>query len=527
VASSDQQTAAYGAEPTHRAPVTLISVLRRRWLIVVLSALLAGGAAAAFGIASRDSYESTAKLLFSQTIGPEFTALGLPPTAPDADNLAQNNVATVDSRRVAEATSDELRRQGVDLSAAEVDEDVAVSAAKDTDVVDIVATASDPEEAALLANTYAETAAGIIAADNRALARRALAVVRRQLEDLSRRDLRGPVGRNRREDAARLKTLIAVGTGPRIIQEGFVPEDKAGSPVQTTVLGVLFGLLLGVGLALLREQADRRLRHAEDISLAFDAPVLTTVPRSRKLKKRVPFAKLPANVSEAFRMLQMNLRFTPGKPVRSVLVTSARNREGKTTVAWNLACAASSAGLSVTLVEADLRRPVIAERYRLEPRPGLSEVLQGKLPAVEALQEVQTLAGEPGSNGRLRPLSVLVAGAPPADPWALLQSPAIVGVLAQVSADLVVIDTPPIPHVADAISLLGRVDGVLICASVNSTRGPDAGRLRDQLEALDARVLGVVANGGSAATGYAYGPSVTSARRPPAREPEPPAARRL
>ena len=73
--------------------------------------------------------------------------------------------------------------------------------------------------------------------------------------------------------------------------------------------------------------------------------------------------------------------------------------------------------------------------------------------------------------------------------------------------DLVVVDTPPIPHVADAISLLRHVDGVLVTASVNSTRGPDASRLRDQLQALDARVLGVVANGGSALSGYALRPT--------------------
>ena len=205
-----------------------------------------------------------------------------------------------------------------------------------------------------------------------------------------------------------------------------MPDEKAGSPVQTIVLGVLFGLLLGVGLALLREQSDRKLHHAEEVADAFAAPVLTTVPRNRKLKKHLPFAELPANVSEAFRMLQMNLRFTPGAPVRSVLVTSSRNGEGKTTVAWNLACAAASAGLSVTFVEADLRRPVIAERYGLDPRPGLSEVLEGHVDVSEALQRVPTLAGEPGSNGHLRPVNVLVAGEPPADPWALMQSPRMV-----------------------------------------------------------------------------------------------------
>jgi polysaccharide biosynthesis transport protein len=77
--------------------------------------------------------------------------------------------------------------------------------------------------------------------------------------------------------------------------------------------------------------------------------------------------------------------------------------------------------------------------------------------------------------------------------------------------DIVVIDTPPIPHVADAISLLRHVDGVLVTASVNSTRGPEASRLRDQLQALDANVLGVVANGGSALSGYAAYARATAA----------------
>ncbi len=136
------------------------------------------------------------------------------------------------------------------------------------------------------------------------------------------------------------------------------------------MLGALFGLLLGVGLALVREQSDRKLRRTEQVTAAFDAPVLTTVPRSRALKRHKPFADLPPQVAEAFRMLQMNLRFARDEPVRSVLVTSARTGEGKTTVSWNLAAAAASGGLSVALVEADLRRPSLAERYGLEHAPG-------------------------------------------------------------------------------------------------------------------------------------------------------------
>ena len=153
-----------------------------------------------------------------------------------------------------------------------------------------------------------------------------------------------------------------------IIQRGFVPASESNNPIQTVVLGVLFGLLLGVGLALVREQSDRKLRRTEQVTAAFDAPVLTTVPRSRALKRHKPFADLPPQVAEAFRMLQMNLRFARDEPVRSVLVTSARTGEGKTTISWNLAAAAASGGLSVALVEADLRRPSLAEPLR--PRAG-------------------------------------------------------------------------------------------------------------------------------------------------------------
>ena len=102
---------------------------------------------------------------------------------------------------------------------------------------------------------------------------------------------------------------------------------------------------------------------------------------------------------------------------------------------------------------------------------------------------------------------MLTAGTPSGDSWVLMQSGVMdrmLEILAQRN-DLVVLDTPPIPYVADAVALL-RVDGVIITASVSSTKGPEAARLRDQLETFDTRILGVVANGGSAVGGYAYSP---------------------
>jgi succinoglycan biosynthesis transport protein ExoP len=524
VAPLDHATS-YGLEPQTREHPSLLSVLRRRALIIVGVTILAGVAAGAFAYATRDTYESTAKLLFRQTLGNELNALGLLPGLQDADHLAQSAVEVVDSRRVAGATAAELRQRGVDMSTDAVVSDVTVSDKTNSDVVEVVGKGSSARRAALLTEAYSTNAARLADRDQREIAARALDNLNQQLNELPRREREAAIGASARlrSRIEKMRVLAEVGNGtPQIIQPAYVPTSKAGNPIQTILLGLLFGLVLGVGLALLREQADRRLHRAEDVSTAFVAPVLTTVPRNRALKRHVPFGDLPPEIAEAFRMLQMNLRFGQSGSIRSVLVTSARAREGKTTVAWNLASATASSGLSVALVEADMRRPSLAAHYGLESEPGLSEVVRGQASIAEAVQAVLPQPSDARVNGHPRPLHVLVAGQPPSDPWALMQSAAMVRVLETLRRDhdFVVIDTPPIPHVADAISLLRRVDGVIVTASVNSTRGPEAERLRDQLQALDARILGVVANGGSSATGYAAYPAAppSASARPGAAE---------
>jgi capsular exopolysaccharide synthesis family protein len=484
----------------------LLGVLRRRAWIIVLVTLMAGGAAAALAYATRNTYDSTSKLLFRQSIGAELNAVNLLPGTYDADNLALDNVEVVGSRRVADATAARLRALGEDTTGKDVADNVTVELAKNSDVVDITAKDTDRDEAARLATIYAEEASRIANRDEQAAAQRVLDNLEQQYNQLPADQQDAPRGRKLQEHIQRVTTVADVGIGsPRVIQEGVLPTSRAGNPVETILLGVLFGLLLGGGLALVREQSDRKLRRTEQVTAAFDAPVLTTVPRARALKRHKPFVDLPPQIAEAFRMLQMNLRFARDEPVRTVLLTSARTGEGKTTIAWNLAAAAASGGLSVALVEADLRRPSLADRYDLEQAPGLAEALQGEVSISAAMQTILPIPGNANPVGHPRALHVIVAGQPAPNPWALMQSSVMVRVLEVLRKDhdLVVIDTPPLPHVADAISLLRHVDGVLVVASVNSTRGPEAIRLRDQLQGLDANVLGVVANGGSALSGYA------------------------
>jgi capsular exopolysaccharide synthesis family protein len=503
--ASTENSTQYGLEPATREHVSLLGVLRRRAWIIVLVTLLAGGAAAAFAYATRNTYDSTAKLLFRQSIGAELNALGLLPGTYDSDNLALDNVEVVGSRHVADATAQRLKALGEDVDGEDVADDVTVKLAKNSDVVDVTAKATDRRDAARLATIYAEEASKIANESEQQQAARVLDNLQRQYDALPEVQKDLPRGRKLQEHIQRTTTIADVGVGsPRIIQSGVLPTSRSGNPIETILLGVLFGMLLGGGLALVREQSDRKLRRTGQVTAAFEAPVLTTVPRSRALKRNKPFPDLPPQIAEAFRMLQMNLRFARDEPVRSVLVTSARTGEGKTTVAWNLAAAAASGGLSVALVEADLRRPSLASRYDLEAAPGLAEALQGEVSISAATQTIQPMPGTANPVGHPRPLDVIVAGQPAPNPWALMQSSVMVRLLdvLRKDHDIVVIDTPPIPHVADAISLVRHVDGVLVTASVNSTRGPEASRLRDQLQGLDANVLGVVANGGSALSGY-------------------------
>jgi len=506
--ASQEYPSGYDVAPGTPDRPSLLSILRRRALIVLAVPILAGGAAAAFAFTTERDYESTAKVLFRQTVGAELNGVGFLPNTPDADNLANSNVELVASRSVAAATSRALVPQGDDLSVQEVVDNVSVSTKKDSDVVDVVASSSSAEGAQRLADVYARQAIDLAARRQQARAERALKVTEQTLAETP--PATAKYSQELRADIARLRVLADGGAGsPQLIQPGFVPDSRSSSPVRLILLAVLFGIVLGVGLALLREQADRRLHRTEDLSAAFDARVLTTVPRHRALKRRVPFDDLPPDVAEAFRMLFVNLRYAPGDRPRTILVTSSHSEDGKTTVAWYLASAAAAGGLSVALVEADMRRPRIAERYGLRPGPGLAEVLGGTASVADALQGIPPTEDGDEMDAAANRLQTLVAGTPSVDSWVLMQSGVMDRALKilQQRHDLVVVDTPPIPYVADAVSLLQSVDGVVVVASMSSTKGPEAARLRDQLATFEAPVLGVVANRGSAARGYSYGPT--------------------
>ena len=183
---------------------------------------------------------------------------------------------------------------------------------------------------------------------------------------LSPADQQSSEGQSLQRQISRLSTLEALQTGnAELVQRATAPASPSSpKTVRNTVLGWILGLLLGVGLAVLLERLDRRLRQPKDFEETFGLPVLTEVPESKSLARSDNgMGELLATEGGAFQMLRARLRyFNVDRDIHSVLVTSAAPGEGKTTVAWNLAASAASAGSRTILLEADFHQPSVAGR---------------------------------------------------------------------------------------------------------------------------------------------------------------------
>jgi succinoglycan biosynthesis transport protein ExoP len=189
-----------------------------------------------------------------------------------------------------------------------------------------------------------------------------------------------------------------------------------------------------------------------------------------------------------------SLSLTEGsRPSQSVLVTSARPEEGKTTVAVCLALRMAAMGKQTLVVDADLRRPMVHSLLRIDNSAGIMDVVAGDLAAVKAIREVDASGG---TNGRSSTLSVLTSGRPPRDATAVLQKPSFMQVLRDLGTgyDAVVIDCPPVLSVSDSLWLVRHVDGVVLVLNTGRTTERDTRRAKQRIEDAGGRVLGAVLN---------------------------------
>ncbi len=283
-------------------------------------------------------------------------------------------------------------------------------------------------------------------------------------------------------------------------------DEKPVKPQKVRILAMalVLGLMLGGGLALLRDWMDQRLRSSEEIAALLGIPVLGTIPHGRGRKKPAEVGqqvhKNPqSQTAEAFRTLRTAVYFgNPGGRSKSILVTSPTPGDGKSTTVSNLAISMAQAGERVLILDADFRKPMQHKIFNLSNEEGLSNAIvnRGKL------NEVVIPTG-------IEQLNVVPCGSIPPNPAELINSSRFAEIIKEFceSFDHVIIDAPPVMPVADA-RILGTVTDItlLVLRAEKSTR-KSAEQARDGLISVDANLLGTVINDirrGGGKYGYSY-----------------------
>jgi capsular exopolysaccharide synthesis family protein len=284
-------------------------------------------------------------------------------------------------------------------------------------------------------------------------------------------------------------------------------QPSSTGPKKLAMIGLFFGMLGGLTLALLLEKMDTRLRDAHEIQEILGLPSLAMIPQSHWKNKandlewvvgpellrdpRSPF-------SESFRALRTSMRLsTTSRESKVIAVTSCQPGEGKSTVAMNMAAVLAQSGKKVALVDTDMRRPSVYKRLRLEGGKGLSEVLTGYYPLDEVVQTHETLAT----------LDVIPSGTVPPLPADLLASDQMTEVVRQLRAryDYVIFDTPPVLSVTDPAIVAAQADGMVLVIRQGYCTRRMLSRAADILGELDVKVYGFVFNGVDASLPEYYG----------------------
>ncbi len=475
-----------------------LGLLRRRFLIILVAVAAGAGVAYVISQSRSDEYSATAKLLLRKLASPTLEEFSppLPTTAADRESLVVSGPVLERAQRTLTARVGSARAQ-------ELIAGVSSSAGQESDVVDIESKATTANGAALAANAVAEANVEERRSASLAKIRRARASVQRQrasagsLDPTQRAVALGQI--ESRLQLLRQSEAVADGQAD-VVQRATAPSAPSSpKPTRDALIGGFAGLLIGLALALVREQMDRRVRHSKELEEAFGLPVLATLAQSRSLSKRdgLALSSLPPAEAEAFQMLRANLHYLDSDTeLRSVVVTSAGIGDGKSTVALNLAKADAAVGRRVLLIEADIRRPSLAAALGLEVSVGLAAYLADRdLKLGEVTHKVPVAQR---TNGRDVPLTmdVLVAGGVPSNPSELIASERMRELIreAEKSYDLVVIDTSPAGLVADAIPVMNEASAVVVVGRVGKVTSTEAGRLREQLKRIDAPAFGLVAN---------------------------------
>jgi capsular exopolysaccharide synthesis family protein len=510
-------------------------VARRRWIIILLAVAL-GLASMGWAFTKEDRYRASAELLL---LAPNAVEADAQSISDDPDRAIANEIEIFGSEEMQQNVTEML---GDDFPS------VSASPQGDNDVIVLTSESTDPEAAAESVNAYArayerlrrqrtvealrDELAGI--QHNKQAKQDQLATLLRPLNALDTQIAATPPGperdalvaqRQTREDGIaniRDSTLSAISDfntqiaeiqramqnpsgGVDVLNEATTPKEPFyPQPKKDLLVGLVVGLLVGIAAAFIWEQLDDAVRGRADADRATGGlPVVGLVPRVAGWRNRADSLLVTrddprSSAAESYRSLVTSLEFLTGQGTGHVILfTSPGASEGKTTTVANVGMAFAEAGHRTVIVDADLRRPRLHSFFELSGAVGLSTVLVGK---VDIATSVQTVQGD-------HPLDVVVAGPVAPNPAELLRSDITETALQKLrdAYDVVIIDSPPVLPVADALVLSRHADTTILLASADNTGRRRLASAVEALRQVDAPLQGIVLNGVAEGEGYEYG----------------------
>jgi non-specific protein-tyrosine kinase len=505
-------------QETTRSELWRYIAIVRKWAWLIIAATVLGTLAGFIGSKLQTPiYQSSTTLLINEApstrSGVDYNSLLA------SERLARTYVQLMTERMVLEEVIPRLKNR---TTVGWLKGNIAVSVVRDTQLMQVTVEHPSPEDAADIANTLAMVFAEKVremqatryqdSKDNLAaqvtVLDQQIQQTRAQLEALSaepaqvdgRARLEAQLAQYQQSYATLLQTYEQIRFAEAQTSSNVTQVELAvpgGSPIRprtgsNTLLAAVVGLMLALGAAFLIEMMDDTLKHAPQLAQAANLPVLGFIPYFEMDEDgpRAPIvaAQPRSPIAERFRALRTSIQYASvDKPLRTLLVTSPAPADGKTTVAANLAVAVAQGSHRVSLVDADLRRPSLHKAAGVPNAGGMSELFVQ--PEVRLNGSMQATATEG--------LQVLTGGQRPPNPAELMGSERMLDILGVVGreADLVIVDSPPVTSVTDAVVLAPRVDGVVLVVRPGQTKLAAAREAIVDLRRAGANLLGLVVNG--------------------------------
>jgi capsular exopolysaccharide synthesis family protein len=421
-----------------------LRIIRKRAWLIVLAGLLCPAAALVSSEATIPVYQATAKLLVVAKTDPGGGTASAYEGTLLSQQLVKSFAQILESRATAEAA---LRLDPQPFTPRQLQAKISAEPVTETLLINLSVEDTNPARAKRLANSVA----------------RAFMTALPELQSGS---------------ALRVS----------LVEPALTPTEPIRPRTGLNVaVGLVFGLMLGVGVAFLREFLDRSVKTPEALEIAAGAPVVGTIPPFKAAKQPIPVAEQPRTAAaEAFRKLRTNFAFL-GVDRESLccVVTSPSAADGKSTVAANLGIAVAQAGQRVVVIDADLRKPTLHKLFGLPQRVGTTTVLLDQASVHDSIQHL----------GPDLP-DVLTSGQLPPNPSELLGSRRMEELLAELRAayEVVVVDCAPLLPVTDPIVVSRFADGILLIARAGMTSRDQAQAAKAACAKGGAKVFGAVLN---------------------------------